>query len=282
MERITKTAQMKAWSEGVRAQGLRLGFVPTMGYLHEGHLSLVRQAQKVCERTVVSIFVNPKQFGPKEDLAVYPRDLERDLGLLEGLGVDAVFCPEAEEIYPPGFQTRVEVTELSAGLCGEFRPDFFPGVVTVVLKLFNITRPHAAVFGEKDFQQLAVVRRMAKDLHLDTEVLSGPTVREVDGLAMSSRNAYLSAEERPAALGLSQALELANSLARSGEREAQKILAEVWRHIEATPPAKVQYAELVDPDTLKPVSRLEGRAQLVLAVFVGRTRLIDNGAVTSE
>jgi pantoate--beta-alanine ligase len=279
MEIIDQAAAMQAWSEAERSRGLRLGFVPTMGYLHEGHLDLVRHARRVCDRVVVSIFVNPKQFGPKEDLSTYPRDMARDLSLLEGCGVDVVFTPGVEEIYPPGFQTRVEVTEVTRGLCGAFRPDFFPGVATVVLKLFNLTRPHFAVFGEKDYQQLVTIKRMVSDLHLPIEVEGRPTVREPDGLAMSSRNVYLKPEERDSARSLSQALGLARDLVARGVRDTGQILGLVRGHIESRPMTRVQYAVIVDRETMAEVSEVKPGALLALAVFVGATRLIDNGVI---
>ena len=279
MEIIDKAAAMQAWSESARHQGLRLGFVPTMGYLHEGHLDLVRHARGACDRVVVSIFVNPKQFGPKEDLNTYPRDMSRDLSLLRDLDVDVVFTPGVEEIYPPGFQTRVVVTEVTKGLCGAFRPDFFPGVTTVVLKLFNLTRPHLAVFGEKDYQQLVTIKRMVRDLHLPIQVEGRPTVREPDGLAMSSRNAYLSPEERESARSLSASLGLARDLAARGVRDSSEILAQVRAYIEARPGTEVQYAVVVDPETMVDLPEIRPGARLALAVFVGQTRLIDNGAL---
>ena len=279
MEVIRETARMKAWSRQARRQGLTIGFVPTMGFLHQGHLDLIRYAREKSDRVAVSIFVNPKQFGPKEDLADYPRDLDRDLDRLRPIGVDAVFNPAPGEIYPPGFQTRVEVLEVTKGLCGAFRPDFFPGVTTVVLKLFCIIAPDLAVFGEKDYQQLAAIKTMARDLALDVRVEGRPTVREPDGLAMSSRNTYLSPDERESALSLSQGLELARGMAARGEVEAAGVLAAVRAHIESRPEAKIQYAVLVDPDTLEEKPRVEGRTLLALAVFVGRTRLIDNAVL---
>ncbi|MFH1090268.1 MAG: pantoate--beta-alanine ligase [Pseudomonadota bacterium] len=278
MELIEKVPEMKAWSAGHRVRGHRLGLVPTMGYLHDGHLSLVSYARGKCDRLVASIFVNPKQFGPREDLAQYPRALERDLALLEQIGVDAVFHPQPGEIYPPGFQTRVEVLEITKGLCGAFRPDLFPGVTTVVLKLFNIVQPDLAVFGEKDYQQLLTIKRMVKDLNMDLTVEGQPTVREPDGLAMSSRNTYLSAEERLSASAIPAALKMAQELAEQGVTGAAEILGAVRRHIEARPGCRVQYAELVDPESLAPKAEVDGdgRALLALAVMVGRTRLIDN------
>lgn len=279
MEIITTVGEMKSWSRGQKAEGLKIGFVPTMGFLHEGHLSLVQYCRENCDCLVVSIFVNPKQFGPKEDLKDYPRDLDRDLGLLGPLGVDAVFQPSANEIYPEGYQTGVEVKELTKYLCGAFRPDFFPGVTTVVLKLFNIIGPDLAVFGKKDFQQLTAVKRMVRDLHLDIEIVGGEIVREEDGLAMSSRNTYLSPEERAQAGALYEALQLAVKMARDGEKNSVKILEKVRAHIERRPDAKVQYASLVDVDAMIDLDVIHDRALLALAVIIGKTRLIDNTVI---
>ncbi|MEW5722843.1 MAG: pantoate--beta-alanine ligase [Thermodesulfobacteriota bacterium] len=276
MDLIKEARRMQDWAGEERARGRRIGLAPTMGFLHQGHLSLVEYVRQHCDRVVVSIFVNPMQFGPSEDLAQYPRDLERDLGLLRPLGVDVVFHPEAGDMYPEGFQTRVEVTEVTQELCGAFRPGHFCGVATVVLKLFNLVQPHLAVFGEKDYQQLVTIQRMARDLNLDLEVVGRPTVREPDGLALSSRNMYLKPEERPGALSLYGALNLAREMAAAGERDAAVILKAVRGHIEAKPHTRLQYAQIVHPRTITPVSRLEGEAVLALAVFVGRTRLIDN------
>lgn len=262
-----------------REEKLTIAFVPTMGYLHEGHLSLVRLARSMADRVVVSIFVNPLQFGPSEDYQIYPRDPEKDLALLEKEGVDIVFMPDAEEMYPEGYQTYVEVTELTKGLCGAFRPGHFKGVTTVVLKLFNIVKPHKAIFGEKDYQQLKVIQQMVKDLNLDIEIISHPTVREEDGLAMSSRNTYLSEEERRSALSLYQSLKLAERLILGGERNVQRIKELIRDYIEKFPHTKVQYIEIVDPETLKPVNEIKKDVLIALAVFVGKTRLIDNKIV---
>lgn len=280
MEIITTVKEMQDWSAGRRVDGRRIGFVPTMGYVHEGHLSLVRYAREISDALVVSIFVNPKQFGPSEDLDKYPRDMERDLELLRPLGVDAVFNPSPEHMYGPDFQTRVEVTEIARGLCGKYRPDFFPGVATVVLKLYNIITPDAAVFGSKDYQQLQVIKRLVEDLNLPVEVIGRPTVREKDGLAMSSRNAYLDPDERVRALSLYRGLELARELAGGGETSGEAIRERVVEYIGEHDGVEVQYIELVDPQTLRPVNRLDAPAIMAMAVFVGKTRLIDNGLVT--
>ncbi|MFH1134928.1 MAG: pantoate--beta-alanine ligase [Pseudomonadota bacterium] len=276
MEVLRDPRQMTTLARERRRRDKKIGFVPTMGYLHEGHLDLVKFARANSDLTVVSIFVNPKQFGPLEDLAQYPRDMDRDLELLRPLGVDVVFNPEPAAMYPKGFQAKVEVAEITKGLCGAFRPDFFPGVTTVVLKLFNIILPHLAIFGEKDFQQLATIKRMVLDLNLDIEVIGRPTFREPDGLAMSSRNTYLNPEQRKTAGSLHQALNLARDLVRRGETKPEPILAAVRRHIDGFPETEIQYAALVDPLDLKEVDRIKGPTLLALAVFVGKTRLIDN------
>ncbi len=276
MEVIKEIEKMQRKSKELKSQGKKIGFVPTMGYLHAGHLSLVNLAKRHSDVVVVSIFVNPLQFGPREDYVVYPRDLERDLKLLEKEAIDIVFVPSKEEMYPSDFQTYVEVTELTKGLCGVCRPGHFKGVTTVVLKLFNIVKPDIAIFGEKDYQQLKVVQKMVKDLNLDIEIISHPTVREEDGLAMSSRNTYLSEEERRSALALYQSLKLAERLIIGGEREPERIKGLVKEYIEKFPYNKVQYVEIVDSENLKPVERIEGEVLIALAVFVGTTRLIDN------
>ncbi len=282
MELIRTVKEMQAWAEKNRAQGVKIGLVPTMGYLHSGHLSLMKIARPLCDKLVVSVFVNPMQFGPKEDLAEYPRDLERDLDMIKDITADAVFHPEAEEMYPEGFQTQLEVTGVGRGLCQTYRPQFFIGVATVVLKLFNCVKPHLAVFGEKDYQQLTVIRRMVRDLNLDIQIVGGPLIREADGLALSSRNVYLSAEERTSALAISQSLETAKAMAAAGRVEAAEILQAVRARIEAGPHNKVQYAALVDPETLADVDRVADTAVLALAVLVGKTRLIDNCLIKAE
>ena len=267
---------MRRMSRKWRMQGLKVGFVPTMGYLHEGHMALVRKARGLCDRLVVSIFVNPTQFGPSEDLDRYPRDLNRDLDLCASEGVDAVYHPSAEEMYPDGYQTYVQVEELSKPLCGASRPTHFRGVATVCTKLFNVVEPDLAVFGEKDFQQLQVIRRMVKDLDMAVEIVGHPIVREHDGLAMSSRNVYLSKEERSQALCLSKALAAAADLFESGERDAGKLVGAAKEEIAAAPLARIDYVELRDAETLELVSQVERPAVLALAVFFGKTRLIDN------
>jgi pantoate--beta-alanine ligase len=256
-----------------------LGFVPTMGYLHEGHLALVRRARAECPSVAASIFVNPTQFGPREDFARYPRDPERDLALLEKEGVDLVFMPEAEEMYPPGFDTWVEVGTITRRLEGRARPGHFRGVATVVCKLFNIVQPRRAYFGEKDAQQLRVVRKMVQDLNLPLEIVPVPTVREPDGLALSSRNVYLSPEERRQALALSAALRLAQELVANGERRAAVIRARMRRRICQEPDARIDYVSVADAETLEELRVVDRPALVSLAVRIGSTRLIDNVVV---
>jgi pantoate--beta-alanine ligase len=253
-----------------------VGFVPTMGYLHAGHVSLVRRAKDECASAVVSIFVNPTQFGPNEDLSRYPRDLPRDLALLEAAGTDLVWTPTPEVMYPPGFQTWVTVEELTKGLEGAARPTHFRGVTTVVAKLFNAVQPDKAYFGQKDAQQAAVIRRMALDLDFPLQVIVCPTMREADGLAMSSRNAYLNPEERRAATVLYRALSAAQETFKKGEREAAVLRAIVTRTVEAEPLARLQYVSCADCDTLQELETVRGKALLSMAVSVGKTRLIDN------
>jgi pantoate--beta-alanine ligase len=253
-----------------------VGLVPTMGYLHEGHLSLVRRAAEECASVVVSIFVNPTQFGPSEDLVAYPRDMERDLRLLEPLGVDLVWTPTPEIMYPGGYQTWVQVESLTEPLEGAMRPGHFRGVTTVVAKLFNAVQPARAYFGQKDAQQAAVIRRMARDLNFPLEVVVCPTVREPDGLAMSSRNAYLDPDQRGAATVLYRALSAAKEAYEAGEREAEKLRALMRGTLAAEPLAQVQYVSCADYDTLQELDNVSGKALLSMAVFVGKTRLIDN------
>jgi pantoate--beta-alanine ligase len=253
-----------------------VGLVPTMGYLHEGHLSLVRRAKEDCDHVVVSIFVNPTQFGPKEDLASYPRDLDRDLGLLEPLGTDLVWMPTAETMYPPGYQTWVEVEQMTRPLEGSMRPGHFRGVTTVVTKLFHAVQPQKAYFGQKDAQQAAVIRQMTRDLNFPIEIVVCPIVREPDGLAMSSRNVYLDAEQRKAATVLFRSLRTAEEACEKGERQAG-ILCQIMKDVLATEPlAQMQYVSCADYDTLEELETVTGKALLSMAVFVGRTRLIDN------
>jgi pantoate--beta-alanine ligase len=274
IEVVTTREAMGAWSEAARARGERIAFVPTMGALHAGHVSLLEAARGHGDRVVLSIFVNPTQFGPKEDLAKYPRDLAGDLAKAEGT-TDVAFVPTVVEMYPPGAQTFVDVREVSQGLCGGVRPGHFVGVATVVCKLFNIVRPHAALFGEKDFQQLAVIRRMAADLFMPIEIVGRPTVREPDGLAMSSRNAYLSPSDRTRALAISQGLRAAAARFAEGERQANVLVDQALAILQGRVD-RIDYVEVRDADSLRPVERLERPSVLLAAAFVGTTRLIDN------
>lgn len=274
---IAKTVdQVRQFVKAARRQGRSVGLVPTMGYLHEGHASLVTRARSECDCVVVSVFVNPTQFGPTEDLEAYPRDLKRDAALLESLGVDVLFHPEPSEMYLPGAATWVSVEGLTEGLCGRTRPTHFRGVCTVVSKLMNIVTPDRAYFGQKDAQQLAVIRRMVRDLNMDVEVIGCPIVRETDGLAKSSRNTYLSADERRSALVLSRAVFAGEKLVREGERDADAVVRAMRGVIEAEPAARIDYVEAVDADTVTPVTRIEGRVLFAMAVYIGKTRLIDN------
>ncbi len=273
---VEKIDEMKKLSESWRKEGKTIGFVPTMGYLHEGHLSLVRKAREDNDVVVVSIFVNPTQFGPGEDFERYPRDLDRDLSFLEPIGVDAVFHPSASEMYPEGYKTFVEVTDITERLCGASRPGHFRGVTTVCCKLFNIVKPHKAYFGKKDFQQLVVIKTMVRDLNMDLEIVPMPIVREKDGLAMSSRNTYLSPEERKAALCLYRSLKKAEELFNNGERNASVIRKEVENIIKSEPLAVIDYIEIVDPETFMPVKEVKEGTLVALAVKIGPARLIDN------
>ena len=274
---IRSVGELQRWSDEQRAAGRRVGLVPTMGGLHEGHLSLVRLAARHAQRVIVSIFVNPTQFGPGEDLESYPRDLEGDVARLRPHGVDVVFAPEVEDIYPEGAPSWVEVDEsLTGGLCGRHRPGHFRGVTTVVARLFHAAKPHIAVFGEKDYQQLVIVGHMTRALRFDVEIVPGPTVREPDGLAMSSRNVYLSADARGQARVLNAALHQARRLVSDGELDARYLAGIVRDDIEKQPLARVQYVEIVHPETLAPVDQIEGEAVLAVAVLFEGTRLIDN------
>lgn len=281
MIEIDSPAAMRAWADRTRIAGQRIGLVPTMGYLHEGHISLVHEARRRADSCVASIFVNPMQFGANEDLSKYPRDLERDRAALESAGVDALYLPSAPSMYPEGFQTEVTVDGISSGLCGRSRPGHFRGVTTVVTKLFLAVKPHLAVFGEKDFQQLAVIRRMTADLDFGIEIVGMPIVREADGLALSSRNAYLSETERLAARALSRSLDAARAASAGGERRADRIVAIVRGVLDAEPLTRIDYVELVDTETLAPVDVLDRPTLLALAVFIGRTRLIDNTVLSA-
>ncbi len=276
METITTVRDMQRWADATRNRGERIGLVPTMGYLHAGHLSLVEHARQRADRTVASIFVNPLQFGAHEDLERYPRDVERDTRLLSEAGTDVLFLPDGKAMYPEGFQTSVSVERVTRGLCGAARPAHFRGVTTVVAKLFNIVRPHVAVFGRKDYQQLVAIRRMVADLNFGIEIVGAPIVREADGLAMSSRNAYLSQPERLAARGLSAGLAAAQAQVAGGETDGLRILAAARGVIMEQSITRIDYATLVDPETLEEVTTCNGSTLLALAVFIGKTRLIDN------
>ena len=267
---------MRARAEDLRRDGRRIAVVPTMGALHDGHLALLRAARGLADVVILTIFVNPTQFGPAEDLGRYPRDEPGDLAKARSAGVDLAFCPEASAMYPPGSQTFVEVRELQKPLCGASRPGHFAGVATVVTKLFHITQPHIAVFGEKDYQQLAIIRRMVRDLDFGLEIASVPIVREADGVAMSSRNAYLSADQRISARSLSAGLAAAADAHARGERSAAALVAAARAPIEAAPGTRIDYVELRDADELTPITTVERPAVLAVAVFVGTTRLIDN------
>lgn len=276
MEIISDSQEMRARSREWRARGLKIALVPTMGYFHRGHLSLMEYGKTLGGPLVVSLFVNPAQFGPREDFGLYPRDLERDAEMARKVGVDILYTPTAEQMYPPGYQTYVQVEELSRGWCGASRPGHFKGVATVVLKLFNQVRPRTAIFGEKDYQQLMVVKRLAADLDLPVAVVGRPIVREPDGLALSSRNTYLSPEERAAALSLYRSLIAARELVLSGARSRESILEAVRQIISSTPHTDIDYLALVHPETLEEADSIQGGARLLLAVKVGKTRLIDN------
>ena len=267
---------MRAWAEAARAEGHHLSLVPTMGFLHQGHLSLVQQAQELGDRVIVSIFVNPAQFNAREDLLSYPGDLQGDLNKLEALGVDVVFTPTADDLYTPNFNSYVVPTELGQTLCGATRPGHFRGVCTIVLMLFRITLCQSAVFGEKDYQQLQILRQMAQDLWLDVVVVGGAIAREADGLAMSSRNVHLSGEERQSAVVLHQALGLIEGLIGQGERSVHALESAARSLIDGVPHTRVDYLELVDPSSLVPLTVVEGPVTCAMAVFVGTTRLIDN------
>ena len=276
MEIISDPAQMRQQAQDWRSQGHKIALVPTMGYFHEGHLSLMRYGREAAAKLVVSLFVNPAQFGPNEDLARYPRDLERDAALARDAGVDVLYTPPAGAMYPQDYQTYVTVEGLSRGLCGASRPGHFRGVATVVLKLLNQVQPHTAIFGEKDYQQLQVIRRLVADLDVPVEIVGRPIVREADGLAMSSRNTYLSPEERAAALCLFRAIKAARELVLSGAKSRESIMEAVRGIITATPHTDIDYVALVHPDTLQEIDSIESEARLALAVWVGKTRLIDN------
>ncbi|MCQ2509664.1 MAG: pantoate--beta-alanine ligase [Lachnospiraceae bacterium] len=265
-------AQVKAWKK----EGLSVGFVPTMGYLHEGHASLIKAARANNDRVAVSIFVNPMQFGPTEDLASYPRDLEKDAALCESLGVDLIFHPEPEEMYHEGFSSFVDMSVLTEELCGLSRPVHFRGVCTVVSKLFNIVQPDRAYFGQKDAQQLAIIKHMVDDLNMDIEIIGCPIIREEDGLAKSSRNTYLSAEERQAALVLSRSIRLGQELCEQGETSAEVVVEKMKEFIGTEPMARIDYVKAVDGLTMQQIKEVKKPMLVAIAVYIGTTRLIDN------
>lgn len=277
MKIATTIAEVRAQVAAWKKEGLTVGLVPTMGYLHEGHASLVDEAVRQCDRVVASVFVNPTQFGPNEDLEDYPRDFDRDKALLEEHGCHLVFHPSVEEMYPEGAATYVEIlSDMPKQLCGKTRPIHFRGVCTVVSKLFNIVTPDKAFFGQKDAQQLAILRRMVRDLSYGIQLVGCPIVREADGLAKSSRNTYLNPQERQAALVLSQAVKLGQELVAQGERDAAKLVAAMSAHIAAQPLARIDYVEAVDGVTMETVETLQGTVLVAMAVYIGKTRLIDN------
>ena len=280
MEAIERIDSIQKRCENLRLQGKLLGFVPTMGFFHEGHLELMRVARRHSDVVIISIFVNPIQFGPSEDFESYPRDLPGDLEKAKQVGVDIAFLPSVEEMYPEGFQTKVSVGKVTKHLCGLARPTHFDGVTTVVSKLFNITKAHFAIFGQKDYQQLTVISRMVQDLSMDIKVVGVPTVREPDGLAMSSRNTYLNPEERKSALCLKKSLDLARDMVARGERSAARVKKALEKLILSHPFTAIDYINLCDPATLEDVETVKEEVLLALAVKVGKTRLIDNGLLS--
>jgi pantoate--beta-alanine ligase len=280
MEIIDNVKDMQVQANKVRRQGKTIAFVPTMGFLHNGHISLIKEGKKSGDILVLSIFVNPAQFGPNEDFDSYPKNLAKDLELAEKQGVDIVFTPDKEKLYQKNYQTYVDLNNLTNHLCGLYRPGFFKGVTTVVTKLFNIVKPHYAVFGEKDYQQLAVIRQMVKDLNFDIKIIGSPTLREEDGLAMSSRNSYLTKELRPAALSLYNALIKAKDLVKKGEKNSSVIINAVTVDIKNHKNTKIEYISLCNLNTLEEVSNIEEPVVMALAVNIKTTRLIDNMILT--
>ncbi len=276
MKVIKTIKEMKEFSSRVRGAGKTIAFVPTMGFFHEGHLSLMREGRKKGDLLIVSLFVNPTQFAPHEDFKNYPRDFEKDSRMAEEAGTDILFAPEVDEMYPSDHQTMVLVERVTRNLCGRSRPTHFRGVTTVVMMLFEIVMPHVAVFGEKDYQQLATIQQMVRDLHMSVEVLGMPTVREADGLAMSSRNTYLLPEERKAALSLYRSLQKAKGLLQKGERKVDRILHEMNEILQSEPLVRIDYVQICDAHTLQDVDRIEGEVVVALAAYLGKTRLIDN------
>ena len=276
---IESVKAMQSHCERLRLAGKKISFVPTMGYFHEGHLSLMKEARRTADHVVVSIYVNPTQFGPKEDFSKYPRDFDRDAAMAKSVGVDVIFFPPNSEMYPEGYQTYVNVEKVTQNLCGLSRPGHFRGVTTVCCKLFNIVKPHSAIFGRKDYQQLAAIKRMVADLNMDLEIVGMPTFREPDGLAMSSRNVYLSKEERASALSLVGSLKMAQKLYAEGERNAVKIIRQAEKLITSAPFTAIDYIKICDAATLEDVLEIKGEAVMALAVKVGKTRLIDNSVL---
>ena len=276
MKVITSIREMSRFSETLRCQGKTIAFVPTMGFLHEGHLALMAEGKKTADHLVVSIYVNPAQFGPSEDFSTYPRAMEQDLEQCSTIGADAVFTPDSADIYPAGFQTYVTLEKLPLHLCGLSRPVFFKGVATVVTKLFNIVNPHFALFGEKDFQQLAIIRQMVMDLNFDITILGVPIVRERDGLAKSSRNKYLAQQERPHALLLYRCIQAAEKMVKHGETDARSIVDAAMEILLSCPDITVDYVSICDPVTLEEVTGIKEKALMAVAVWLGKTRLIDN------
>lgn len=276
MEIIITIKEMKKLSYQARQLGRTIAFVPTMGFFHEGHLSLMKEGRKRGDLLVVSLFVNPTQFGPSEDFKKYPKDFERDRKMVEEVNVDVLFVPEAIEMYPPNHQSIVRVEKVTQGLCGRSRPTHFQGVTTVVNMLFNIVMPHVAIFGEKDFQQLVTIQQMVRDLHMDVEVVGMPIVREADGLAMSSRNSYLQPNERKAALSLYRSLKRTGELLQKGERRAERILEGAREVLFSEPLVKIDYIQVCNANTLEDIDEIEGDVVIAIAAYVGQTRLIDN------
>ena len=279
---IIRAMEMQKHSDRIRGLGKTIAFVPTMGFLHEGHLSLIRKGRELGDNLVVSIFVNPAQFGPGEDFESYPRNFDKDLKLLQKEGVDVIFSPDENELYQDDFQTYVDLKNLPNHLCGISRPIFFRGVATVVTKLFNIVRPHIAIFGQKDYQQLVVIRRMVRDLNFDIKIVGFPTVREPNGLAMSSRNTYLTPEQRINALSLYKSLNQSKKLVESGIKDAKRIIDTAYTLIKSHPETAIDYIAICDPETLADMETIDRPALMALAVNVGKTRLIDNMILNSE
>lgn len=279
MKIISKIQEMKKVTSELKSGSLSVGLVPTMGYLHEGHLSLVRESLRKTDRTVVSIFINPSQFGPREDFKKYPRDLRQDAEILEKEGVNFVFIPDAAKMYPKGYRAYVEVHEVQDKLCGRSRPGHFRGVCTVVLKLFHIVQPDVSFFGQKDAQQAIILKRMVKDLDMDVKIEVLPIVRDEDGIALSSRNTYLSHEERKAALCLSESLQEARSMIEKGERDTRRVIRRMKEIVHKEPLARIDYVEIVEMEELDPIPWIEKEAMIALAVFIGDTRLIDNAII---